>query len=217
MPKKPAKRKTVSAKREAARTKAAKRKTKTPKKRKTVDFNVFYEIAKSTGPIRVLDASISCPDGTMSHAQSSSFKADGIITVDLPDGGKETFLIFMTDAFNFGLGVGLQHTATPTGFSFSGSTPVCSADWVCTNGQKRICEVSVTGEVNTSSQPHELNYTYTMLVYCGNDLSCIEKGTFKGSRQKADVGTGLVGTFNGTQMWTLDCCSSREKIPVPTS
>jgi hypothetical protein len=188
-----------------------------PTQPRTLDINAFFEVAKKTGPIRVLDSTIPCTDGKISHAESSTFIADSIITVNLPGGYKGPYLIFMTQAFGFGCALGLYSSATPTGFSFSGETLVCTADWVCTNGQKMICDVSVEGEVNTSSSPHELNYTYTLSVYCGNTLSCIEKGTYKGTRQSTDVGTGLEGDFVGTQTWAVDCCTSREKIPVPSN
>jgi hypothetical protein len=116
----------------------------------------------------------------------------------------------MTDPFSIGVGVPITYATTATGYSFSGKIPVCTATSKCTNGQYRILQISVVGAVNTAVDPDELSYTYTILVFCGNALTCRETGSFKGKRTLGKP-QGVAGDFNGTHEWTLSCCPARHK------
>ena len=70
------------------------------------------------------------------------------------------------------------------GDSFDGYLLFCLAEF-CKNGQLMAFQIYIAGEVNTSSEPDELSFTYAINLNCGGKLTCTENGTFKGTAKAA--------------------------------
>ena len=111
----------------------------------------------------------------------------------------------------FGAYVPVYYDKTATGYSFVGHLPVCTATSICTNGQKKVWQVDIKGEVNTSVEPDKMSYAYSIDVYCGGVLSCEENGTFSAERKSGTSGS-IEGSFYGTQEWTRRCCPKQQAL-----
>jgi hypothetical protein len=164
--------------------------------------------------------SIPCTGTVEERTGSENRLVDVIIYAQIPS---IPWVHFSPHHPTFGTGVPCPYKATSTGFSFSGTYPACTAGGVCDNGEKLFTQTYADGELNTSLEPNELSFTYFIYTYCGDVVTCVEKGTFKGTRTKgyskvedkwiADTeGTGLEGKFWGTQTWTVDCCTERQSF-----
>ncbi len=120
-----------------------------------------------------------------------------------PSGAHVDFVSF---PFQFGAYVPVTYTSIRTGFAFFGAIPICTKSSVCSNGQPMVWKVYLAGALKTSTD--EMNYTYTVNVLCGGVLTCVETGTFKGTRKKGTSGS-LDGSFYGEHEWKLKCCPKR--------
>jgi hypothetical protein len=129
------------------------------------------------------------------------------ISTKYATGPSGAYVDFISVPFKFGLGIPVTYKVTPTGYSFSGGLPVCTMSSVCTNGQKLVWHVNLTGEVkkSNSSDPDVMTYKYTVDVMCGNIWTCRESGTFQGTRKAGKAGT-VEGEFYGMHEWNLQCC-----------
>lgn len=120
-------------------------------------------------------------------------------------------VIVSSGGFTFGQGVAVASVKTSTGYTFSGNTCMGTTGDSCSNGKLKATITSVQGEINTTKSPETIDYTYTIELYCGSVLSCVENGTFKGSRYAASS-KPPEGSWLGTQKWSVECCGSRYKL-----
>lgn len=192
------------------------RRTKSAKARPSssaVEFKRWWQVVRKVLVLRS-HGDVGIPCGTRLGEQKGS---DKYIYHDIstkyanwPSGAYVDFTS-PSPVVDYGLGVPVTYVSKPSGYSFSGSIPVCTKSSICTNGQPMVHQVDVSGELNTSSVPDELSYNYTVYVYCGNVLTCIETGSFKGERESGSDNT-LDGEFYGEQTWTVQCCPKRHAI-----
>jgi hypothetical protein len=121
-------------------------------------------------------------------------------------------VVVIAHPFGFGTTVAVTPVKTAAGHSFSGHTCMATTGDHCQNGALLATITSVSGTIGATS----LEYAYTIELFCGGVLACVENGSFKGSRQGS--GTGLEATWLGDQSWTVSCCPGRhtaEDDPTP--
>src|SRR5215207_10849189 len=122
-------------------------------------------------------------------------------TVQVP----QQMVAFICYGLQFGPSVPVTYTQKSTGYSFSGSVPFCYGPFdPCSNGAYKTQQTLVSGEIDTSKEPDALNFSYTVNLFCGGVLSCVEEGTYAG--QKTEGANILDSSFMGNCSWNLKCC-----------
>jgi hypothetical protein len=143
--------------------------------------NILENLKPSGTAYRPYDSPIPC-NGLISERKGSdvnySYIAGGVPW--LPKG---EFYVTLIGVW-LGAAVPTSHTATANGYSFDGYLLFCLAEF-CKNGQLMAFQIYIAGEVNTSSEPDELSFTYAINLNCGGKLTCTENGTFKGTAKAA--------------------------------
>jgi len=121
-----------------------------------------------------------------------------------------TRALVVSKALGMGVAVPVGVTKTSTGYSFGGSTCMATVGDTCSNGAQQATITSIAGTIAAGS-PELIDYTYTVEVFCGGVLSCVENGTCQGSRS-AGTAKAFDGTWLCQQTWSISCCAARQRV-----
>jgi hypothetical protein len=118
---------------------------------------------------------------------------------------------FICNGLQFGPGVPVTYIQKGDGYSFSGSVPFCYGPFdPCSNGEYKTMQTFVSGTIDTSEEPDALKFTYRVNLYCGGVLSCVEEGTYDGTKGTYGTpsykGDPLDASYVGKSSWNLKCC-----------
>jgi hypothetical protein len=115
-------------------------------------------------------------------------------------------VVVISQALGLGLTVPVKLVSTSTGFTFLGNTCVQTAGDHCTDGTLQTTVTAAKGTI----KGEKIAYEYTLEVYCGDVLSCVENGTCSGARSSG-IANAAEGSWFCTQTWSVTCCPAKQR------